>query len=238
MQKRLQAHYDAAPSKFPTLQSIVDSEIAEGTSKGSKSCTVGLLWLKRCSLKPVCHSVSVANAETSVRYYTPWGVYVILCRALEFICVFLETVVGGEEDLVKAAHKAYDESLRKYHGWIVRGIFSVSVAFIHQNYTTLSHSLTCSLTHSHSLTHTLSFTHQLTKSGIYFLDKYFNTLVQVAVRAVPYHKDFVVALKKDPSVTDERLYGDMQASLAPLRDTINELNRFYTLRGQNSDETV
>lgn len=26
---------------------------------------------------------------------------------------------------MKCAHKAYDESLRKYHGWIVRGIFSV-----------------------------------------------------------------------------------------------------------------
>ena len=46
-------------------------------------------------------------------------------RALEFITVFLDTVLTGEEDLVKCAHKAYDESLRKYHGWIVRGIFSV-----------------------------------------------------------------------------------------------------------------
>ena len=40
--------------------------------------------------------------------------------------MFLESVVGGEEDLVKCANKAYDESLRKYHGWIVRGIFNVS----------------------------------------------------------------------------------------------------------------
>ena len=53
--------------------------------------------------------------------------YVCVLRALEFICVFLESVVGGEEDLVKSANKAYDESLRKYHGWIVRGIFSVSL---------------------------------------------------------------------------------------------------------------
>ncbi len=36
-----------APDKFPTLQSIVESEIAEGTNKGSQSCTLGLLWLKR-----------------------------------------------------------------------------------------------------------------------------------------------------------------------------------------------
>lgn len=35
--------------------------------------------------------------------------------------------MAGEEDLVKCAHKAYGESLKKYHGWIVSGIFSVSI---------------------------------------------------------------------------------------------------------------
>ena len=58
------------------------------------------------------------------------------------------------------------------------------------------------------------------------------------MHAVPYHKDFVVALKRDASVTNEQLYSDMQASLDPLRNTINELNRFYTLRGQHSEDTV
>ena len=58
------------------------------------------------------------------------------------------------------------------------------------------------------------------------------------MHAVPYHKDFVVALKRDTSVTNEQLYSDMQASLDPLRNTINELNRFYTLRGQHSEDTV
>ncbi len=46
-------------------------------------------------------------------------------RALEFIHVFLECVLTGEEDLVVCANTAYEKSLRKYHGWIVRGIFSV-----------------------------------------------------------------------------------------------------------------
>ena len=50
-----------------------------------------------------------------------------MVRALEFIFVFLDTVLSGEEDLVKCAHKAYEESLKKYHGWIVRGVFLVSV---------------------------------------------------------------------------------------------------------------
>ena len=56
--------------------------------------------------------------------------HLTLYRALEFIYVFLETVVQGEEDLVKCANKAYDASLRKYHGWIVRGVFSVSGIFM------------------------------------------------------------------------------------------------------------
>ena len=47
LSQRLQARYDSAPDQFPTLQSIVDSEIAASTSRGSKSCTIGLLWLKR-----------------------------------------------------------------------------------------------------------------------------------------------------------------------------------------------
>ena len=48
----------------------------------------------------------------------------------------------------------------------------------------------------------------------------------------------MAALKKDASVSSETLYSDMQAALTPLRETINELNRFYTLRGQHSEDTV
>ena len=62
--------------------------------------------------------------------------------------------------------------------------------------------------------------------------------LQVAVRAVPYHKDFVKALKKDASVTNDQLYSDMRASLGPLRATIDEVNRFYTAKGQHSEDTV
>ena len=52
--QRLQDRYNTAPDKYPTLQSIVDSEIADGTNKGSKSCTVGLLWLKRYTILVLC----------------------------------------------------------------------------------------------------------------------------------------------------------------------------------------
>ena len=47
-------------------------------------------------------------------------------RALEFVHAFLESVLTGEEDLVVCANVAYEKTLKKYHGWIVRGIFKVS----------------------------------------------------------------------------------------------------------------
>ena len=50
-------------------------------------------------------------------------------RALEFVYVFLDSVVNGEHDLVKCANIAYDKSLRIYHGWIVRGVFTVSIVY-------------------------------------------------------------------------------------------------------------
>ena len=52
--QRLQKKYDTAPDQFASLQSIVESEIAEGTNIQSKSCTLGLLWLKRYASVYVC----------------------------------------------------------------------------------------------------------------------------------------------------------------------------------------
>jgi len=50
-----------------------------------------------------------------------------LKRALEFIHVFLAEICRGEQDLAVAATNAYGRSLRKYHGWVVRGVFSLAV---------------------------------------------------------------------------------------------------------------
>ena len=47
-------------------------------------------------------------------------------RALQFIIVFLKEVLTGEPDLVKCAKKAYESSLKRFHGWMVQKIFSVS----------------------------------------------------------------------------------------------------------------
>ena len=46
-------------------------------------------------------------------------------RAMQFIIIFLQDVLTGEPDLVKCAKKAYEGSLKRFHGWIVQGVFSV-----------------------------------------------------------------------------------------------------------------
>lgn len=58
------------------------------------------------------------------------------------------------------------------------------------------------------------------------------------MHAVPYKKDFIIALKKNPAVSDEELYEDMRTALAALKTNIDEVNRFYTDKGQHSDSTV
>ena len=63
-------------------------------------------------------------------------------------------------------------------------------------------------------------------------------LVQVAVRAVPYYQDFMVALKKDPSTSDSQVLEDMRTSITLLKANIDEINRFYTQKGQHSEDTV
>ncbi|XP_066270555.1 glycolipid transfer protein-like isoform X2 [Branchiostoma lanceolatum] len=50
-----------------------------------------------------------------------------LNRALQFIRQILVGIATGEKDLTKVAKKAYEDSLKKYHGWMVQGIFSLAM---------------------------------------------------------------------------------------------------------------
>jgi len=63
------------------------------------------------------HTLSLQNSSLAF--------FVLSHRALQFIVVFLEEVLTGEQDLVKCAKKAYEASLKRYHGWMVQGVFSV-----------------------------------------------------------------------------------------------------------------
>jgi hypothetical protein len=47
-------------------------------------------------------------------------------RGMEFIQIFIKDVAEGEQSLDVAAGKAYSKSLRRFHNWIVRGVFNVS----------------------------------------------------------------------------------------------------------------
>ncbi|XP_068748310.1 glycolipid transfer protein-like isoform X1 [Montipora capricornis] len=70
---------------------------------------------------------SEMQAGTTLEKNSATDALLWLKRALQFIIVFLEEVLTGEEDLVKCAKKAYEYSLKKFHGWIVQGIFSVAM---------------------------------------------------------------------------------------------------------------
>lgn len=105
-----------------------------------------------------------------------------LKRALSFIRVFLQEVLTGEEDLVKCAKKAYESSLKQYHGWIVQGIFSL------------------------------------------------------AMKAVPYRKDFVKAL--GPDCTEDVVLSEMKETVDVMAANIDTLNNFYIETKQDSSQKV
>ena len=51
-------------------------------------------------------------------------------RGMEFIQIFIKEVAEGEKSLDVAAGKAYSKSLRRFHNWIVRGVFNVNTTQI------------------------------------------------------------------------------------------------------------
>ena len=58
------------------------------------------------------------------------------------------------------------------------------------------------------------------------------------MKAVPYRKDFIAALKKDPSTTEEQVIEDTRTTIASLKTNIDEINRFYTEKGLHVEEKV
>ncbi|CAB3992809.1 glycolipid transfer -like [Paramuricea clavata] len=103
-----------------------------------------------------------------------------LKRALSFILVFLQQVLTGEEDLTKCAKKAYEGTLKKYHGWMVQSIFSL------------------------------------------------------AMKAVPYRKDFMQKLGQDESV----VLAEMAEFVNELKTTFDVITDFYEQTGQDDQRKV
>ncbi|CAB3978697.1 pleckstrin homology domain-containing family A member 8-like [Paramuricea clavata] len=109
-----------------------------------------------------------------------------LKRALQFTNAFLMEINKGERELVVVASNAYSKTLRKYHGWMVRGVFAM------------------------------------------------------AVKAVPYWKDFVKALgSTDSGVAPESdVLHDIKEFTDTLSPLIDRINEFYALNNLDSDNTV
>jgi len=105
-----------------------------------------------------------------------------LKRALTFIRVFFAEVLTMEQDLSKCVTKAYEGSLKQFHGWMVRKIFSM------------------------------------------------------AMMAVPYRKDFIIALGKD--ATEEEILKDMQESLDLMSANLDTIHGFYLKTGQENTDKV
>ncbi|XP_055063792.1 glycolipid transfer protein-like isoform X2 [Misgurnus anguillicaudatus] len=97
----IKAVYDSDPVKYETLQQIL---IAEKSMYGSEwpkaGATLALMWLKRC---------------------------------LRFIQILLQSLADGERDkdnpnLIRInISKAYDEALKRYHGWMIQNVFKAAV---------------------------------------------------------------------------------------------------------------
>ncbi|XP_064833854.1 glycolipid transfer protein-like [Oncorhynchus masou masou] len=98
---KIRSVYDKDPAKYATLQQIVESEKeAYGTEWPKVGATLALMWLK---------------------------------RGLRFIQVLLQSLADGEKDennpnLIRVnITKAYDQALKKYHGWLVQKIFKAAL---------------------------------------------------------------------------------------------------------------
>lgn len=98
---KIKAVYVKDPEKYVTLQDIVEGEREDQAAQWPKvGATLALMWLK---------------------------------RGLRFIQILLQSLVDGERDesnpnLIRVnIIKAYEQALKKYHGWLVQNIFKVAL---------------------------------------------------------------------------------------------------------------
>uniref|UniRef100_A0A8C6T357 Pleckstrin homology domain-containing family A member 8 n=1 Tax=Neogobius melanostomus TaxID=47308 RepID=A0A8C6T357_9GOBI len=78
----------------------------------------------------VLHEVEreVAHVRNSATEALLW-----LRRGLKFLMEFLSEVNEGQTDVPRALNNSYGKTLRRYHGWVVRGVFAVMYNIQHSN---------------------------------------------------------------------------------------------------------
>ncbi|XP_034564748.1 glycolipid transfer protein-like [Notolabrus celidotus] len=98
---KIRGVYLKDPEKYVTLQSILEAEREANPAEWPKvGATLALMWLK---------------------------------RGLRFIQILLQSLADGEKDennpnLMRVnVTKAYEQALKKYHGWMVQKIFSAAL---------------------------------------------------------------------------------------------------------------
>ncbi|XP_051973971.1 glycolipid transfer protein [Xyrauchen texanus] len=98
---KIKAVYESDPVKHETLQQILSAEKSIHGSEWPKvGATLALMWLK---------------------------------RGLRFIQILLQSLADGERDennpnLIRInISKAYDQALKRYHGWIVQKVFKAAL---------------------------------------------------------------------------------------------------------------
>lgn len=124
--------YHQDPEKYVTLQDIVEAEReAHGIQWPKVGATLALMWLKRWALTE-CHLCLVCSVDL-----LGGGLLMLVfsCRGLRFIQILLQSLADGEKDENNPNHirvniiKAYEQALKKYHGWFVQRIFKVRIIF-------------------------------------------------------------------------------------------------------------
>ncbi|XP_046900868.1 glycolipid transfer protein-like [Hypomesus transpacificus] len=98
---KIRGVYEKDPSKYATLQDIVEAEKeAHGAEWPKVGATLALMWLK---------------------------------RGLRFIQILLQSLADGDRDennpnLIRVnITKAYEQALKRYHGWIVQKVFQAAL---------------------------------------------------------------------------------------------------------------
>lgn len=112
------------PESFPTLQSIVLHEVQNNVAQVRNSATEALLWLGR-GLKFLKEFLSEVNkGQEDIQ-----GALSKALLVLHFFSIFTFTAFPVMVVIViyLLSDNAYGKTLRQYHGWVVRGVFAVSV---------------------------------------------------------------------------------------------------------------
>ncbi|XP_028836845.1 glycolipid transfer protein-like [Denticeps clupeoides] len=98
---KIKAIHDSDPDKYQTLQQILEAEkVIYGSGWPKAGATLALMWLK---------------------------------RGLRFIQILLQSLADGEGDennpnLIRVnVNKAYEQALKRYHGWVVQKIFKAAL---------------------------------------------------------------------------------------------------------------